>query len=494
MTVLAFRVQNFMGFVDSGWIDLPSICLLFGCNSSGKSALVKALRMLKQSLDSNAEQGPLVLSAEDGVDLGTYWDVVHTHDISADMKFSFRCALDPQALVDFRSAQRRREARLNDEPELPVHEAVAEIELGFGLPDINSRQIILRGIAIKVLWGTPDEYPLIFLTEREDAVYGWRFESDVLTEHLMPFVDPIWRYVTPDTNRSGFLPLLRDPGGEYSRDSEEFARIQNLLHEFQKSIAPFLDSVIYVGPLRNEPQRFYYVPASSAQGASSYGMSAIQKYLLFWGKPEWKAIEAEVNRCFQDLGLNISLVPTPLLSGRESHEPMFEIQITEDGQPHTKINVSDVGFGVSQILPVVLYLILPSDGGTVLVEQPELHLHPGASTALGDLFTRAANRGSRFLIETHSEHLLLRIRRRIAETTAGVLSSDDERSLTQDKVNVSFVERKLGQSLVTRIELGALGDLEQLPDKGFFSDDYREVSALTEAALRAKKAKVRSAL
>ena len=81
------------------------------------------------------------------------------------------------------------------------------------------------------------------------------------------------------------------------------------------------------------------------------------------------------------------------------------------------VNMKDVGFGVSQAFPVMVESLLAEPNSTVLVEQPELHLHPAAQAELGDLFLKSMDFGARFVIETHSENLLNRIRRRMAEAT-----------------------------------------------------------------------------
>jgi AAA15 family ATPase/GTPase len=90
MTVTAFRVQNFMGFEDSGWIELRPITLLFGRNSSGKSALIRALLLLRQSLDSSPDSGALLFVKDDGYDFGDYREIVRDHGIDSDISFWFR--------------------------------------------------------------------------------------------------------------------------------------------------------------------------------------------------------------------------------------------------------------------------------------------------------------------------------------------------------------------------------------------------------------------
>jgi predicted ATPase len=102
-------------------------------------------------------------------------------------------------------------------------------------------------------------------------------------------------------------------------------------------------------------------------------------------------------------------------------------------------------------------------------------LHPAAQTALADLFIEQSKRGAQYLIETHSEHLLLRIRRRVAE---GRIKAED--------VRIFAVEKWSGQTKVSRLMLGTNGHFINWP-KGFFDEGYEEAMALAKASARSKK-------
>ena len=86
--------------------------------------------------------------------------------------------------------------------------------------------------------------------------------------------------------------------------------------------------------------------------------------------------------------------------------------------PHTKfdINVSDSGFGISQVIPVIVECLYAPSDSTILIEQPEIHVHPKVQADLADLFIETSKTHT-VIVETHSEHILLRIQRRIAEGT-----------------------------------------------------------------------------
>ena len=114
-----------------------------------------------------------------------------------------------------------------------------------------------------------------------------------------------------------------------------------------------------------------------------------------------------------------------------------------------------------------------------MIEQPELHLHPRAQAELGDLFVATAQSGVFCRLETHSEHLLLRLQTQIAKTTAGqILKEQPRRALLPDQVSIYFANRKSGISTLARIEIGPYGDLLSTPEgfEDFFSDDALETA------------------
>ncbi|MBN1657449.1 MAG: AAA family ATPase [Anaerolineae bacterium] len=490
MTVLAFRVQNFMGFVDSGWIDLPSICLLFGRNSTGKSALIKALRMLQQSLESDPSREPLALSYEHGTDLGSYWDLVHGHRPYLDIELSFRCYIDPKRLEEFKPPTERFAARLLGEPVISENESRANLHLTFGLAEPMTRRLILRAIAISLPWESEagEEDRRVFYAEWQDEERGWWFDPDFLKD-----VDPIWEVVQNFHARKGFLPWLADVAQETPGQHKEFYVIRTLLLDFQEAITNFLSSIVYLGPTRSEPQRFYYVPAASVQSPGSRGASSVQTFLALLDQAEGDSIRDRVNKHLADLRLGLSLHPQRLLSGRGAHEPMFEVQLEETGQSDTRINVCDVGFGLSQVIPIVFESVFTElesvtvvEQPIIIIEQPELHLHPSAQAELGDLFITTAHSGVRFLIETHSEHVLLRVRRRVAETSAakagGKTTGDPE--ISADQVALYFIDRLFGESVTYPIQLDSKGDFARVPAgfRDFFADDVRDVVLLSKAS------------
>ena len=146
-----------------------------------------------------------------------------------------------------------------------------------------------------------------------------------------------------------------------------------------------------------------------------------------------------------------------------------------DRRSGTILSHRDVGIGVSQVLPV-LVSAYTNQNKIVAIEQPEIHLHPALQADLGDFFLQSAlgENQNRFLIETHSEHLLLRIMRRMRQTAAGELP-DGIPKIRPEDVMVLFVEPDGSRSIVREMPLNEHGDLVKAWPGGFFEEGLREV-------------------
>ncbi len=230
----------------------------------------------------------------------------------------------------------------------------------------------------------------------------------------------------------------------------------------------------YIGPLRKIPPRGYEVSLTKRDAAWSDGMAA------------WEALmtgpQSLVDSCSQWMSDADKLGTGYRLSRKQLQE--FDLSTPEPspiGRRRPRIvltdiaglahHAQDIGVGISQVLPVVV-AALDATASVVCIEQPELHVHPAVQVGLGDLLIDGAlNNGLSFLIETHSEHLILRLLRRIREAAdRDDAEANSERPLTPDALGVNYLSKEDGRITVTLLPVNDEGDFDKPWPRGFFEE------------------------
>jgi predicted ATPase len=255
-----------------------------------------------------------------------------------------------------------------------------------------------------------------------------------------------------------FIPLLKQ--GEKLEDLYKSMPAREHFLALGHIVEVELRKLFYLGPLREFPRRVYVTSGQAPQDVGTKGERAVDA-LWFSHRSQSKRIrqiEAEVRDWFEQFGVasNISLAPL----GSTNYYRVLVV----DPYTGVKANLADIGFGASQTLPIIIESFLAPPDSCLLIEQPEIHLHPKAQSILGDLFIKASQEYHRaFIIETHSEHILARIRRRIAE---GKIDSES--------VAIYYFEPSPKGSQIQRVTLNEKGQYESFPPGLFFEEDLTE--------------------
>ena len=255
-----------------------------------------------------------------------------------------------------------------------------------------------------------------------------------------------------------------------------------------------LSSFRYLGPLREPPPRNYEPPRSPDPSRWPSGLAAwdllsrdakLVEEASIWLSDEKRLDAGYGLRLFEYKELPIEspafvrIGSTPDIDDLDMLKEEV-VSLDTSGRlvltaPTLDVLPSDVGVGISQLVPVV-GLALDPETGMAAIEQPELHLHPRLQAEMGDLFIEKSREGKRlFLLETHSEHLLLRLLRRIRETGEGELPQGSSPCLTPDRIAVYYVETSDGLTKVQNLRVDETGEFIDRWPRGFFEERAKEL-------------------
>ncbi len=190
-------------------------------------------------------------------------------------------------------------------------------------------------------------------------------------------------------------------------------------------------------------------------------------------KKTTKPLEQIVAESLQRMGLIEGFKVNPISEQRQDYEVKLRTKGSKDW-----VDLPDVGFGISQVLPVLVQCFYAPSGSIILMEQPEIHLHPSAQSALADVVIDVINsrengkdRNIQLIIETHSEHFLRRLQRRIAEDI-----------VPQKKVSAYFANIAKTPASLEPLQIDIFGNIQNWPEN-FFGDEMGDITAQAKAAI-----------
>jgi predicted ATPase len=453
------RIQNFKAWRNTGDLRLAPLTIFFGTNSSGKSSIGQFLMMLKQtaaSPDRNRVLHPG--DANSLVDLGTFDDLLHQHDQKNDLKFGIEWK-QPGGLViedvlsqdKFRGETIRFSTTVGFENGKGIRAVCREFRYSFCGPSDSEFEAGMESKSDDI--GKYDLVTKGFVDKRK-KMRGW------------PLPHPSKFYGFPD---------------ETSLYYQNAETLNDLGFQFQS----LLQSLSYLGPLREEPRRHYAWAGETPENVGSRGEHWVSAFLAATDRkinPAYKkrglGFDALIATWLKELGLIHSFTIAPVAKGLREYRVRVKVTATS-----SEVSIPDVGFGVSQVLPVIVQSFYAPANSTVIIEQPELHLHPAVQQNLADLFVGAVqsrengkDRNVQFLIESHSEHFLRRLQRRIAEE-----------QISHEDVAVYFCEGTGSGNRAKPLEVDLYGNITNWP-KDFFGDQMTDIAVMQKEGIRRRRA------
>jgi hypothetical protein len=370
-------VEGFKSLRNPQDIEIRPLTVLAGVNSSGKSSVMQTLLLLKQTLDAPYDPGPLLL---DGPHVSaTNIEQLLSHDGS--------------------------------------HPGVGHFGIGFaisGRPDIYllfgkspSGDISLLGLTTEISFGTFTQH--ITLSENLSSVeLNSRLPGRVADDVARLFPREDSNGITWKVMRDRWALRTQVYPSETVDSSSITISVGPNLADYEREIG----RIIHLPALRGNPRRNYGTAAVEGQYPGTFNKYTAGIISAWQNRSEVE----QLTRLRNDL-VHLGLSWT--VEARKLNDASVELLVgrlprARRGGTRDLVNIADVGFGVSQTLPVIVALIAAGRGQMVFLEQPEIHLHPRAQAAFAELLVSAVARGARVVVETHSALLLRAIQTLVA--------------------------------------------------------------------------------
>lgn len=449
------KIKNFKGWQDTGQIKMAPITLFFGTNSSGKSSIGHFLMMLKQTVQSSDRKAVLYPGDKSSaVQLGSFQEMVFKRDIRK--KISFGYDWDLKKELEFKDALNKRKYAVS--------------HMGFDgkivLQEDGGQSLFMEKFHYTL--NTPDEEDLLIGMVKKKS--GKKNEYDVYSKNypLKRNAGRVWYPGTP-VRFYGFP----DEVVSYHQNAQ-FVQSLNLEHE------NLFKSIFYLGPLREKTDRLYSWSGITPESVGYSGESTIAAILAAKNRKinlGYKRLTYPIEQIVAKNLKNMDLIDEFKVRRISEQRQEYEVKVQTKGSKNW-VDLPDVGFGVSQVLPVLVQCFYAPANSIIIMEQPEIHLHPSAQAALADVMIdvihsreNGKDRNIQLIIETHSEHFLKRFQRRIAED-----------SIFADKISAYFAKVDRLPAKLEPLEIDIFGNIRNWP-KNFFGDEMGDVVRHAKAAM-----------
>lgn len=420
--IKSIKLKNFKVWKHTDSIKMAPVTLVLGTNSSGKSSLFQPFLLLKQTVSSADRTIHLNLGGDqvnDFVDVGGFINLLHKR--AKEQRIGIRIEFDNQ----------NSDAYTLFDAEYMRDSSFSPVVSSLSLADSQTTFRVIRR------------------DKGAFSIYSPQSKQPVAKS----------RSFSPERSIAFSAEAVAALGEEGSRVQDISLRIRR-----------YLEQIAYLGPLRTRPSRDYTwnkvrpgVLGDDGQN-TAYVLAAAAESK----KSQDEEIISEVSKWLNRMNLAEKIEVR-----HEGRSGRYRIDLVVDGE---EINLKDVGIGVSQVLPVLVIAYFAPENSTIILEEPEIHLHPLAQAELAELFVHVAKtRKVQFLVETHSEHIFRRMQT--------IISRDD---LNTDQCALYFIENSGSEAQLKKLEADEYGRVGNWP-KDFFGRAMEETRLQMKNAMEKRK-------
>lgn len=421
--ITSLSLENFKSFQKLDKLEIKPLTILLGRNSCGKSSIIQSLLLLKQTLD---DDGNADLNVE-----GKYLKFSNLTEISYG---------------------------------LPKDE-LANIQYKINVTKLKDSAEIFLEFRNKKQYGSYKPYLSTFIHKSSDKeVNLMEPNEDFFSKNLSSLIKDLknsnenkFNGINKfDIGFQNFIPKVITLQSNNKKKKFmfpiSFAYENLMVDELERDI----HKIKYLSPLRASPERVYIHYAKNASEITENGANcahvlwAKRSELIYFDKKRIKLIDA-VHKSIEILGL------AQKLSSEQINDMVYQIDLKLKNSKKA-VSLADVGFGYSQILPVILLGLINNNDNLILIEQPEIHLHPSSAGKLADLFLTFIKDRKRFIIETHSQELINKLRLRVIQNPE-----------LKNLINIVFIDQDDEGTHIKQFEIDENGMFPEWPN-GFLDE------------------------
>ncbi|MCP5062247.1 MAG: AAA family ATPase [Ignavibacteriae bacterium] len=414
MLLKKISFNNYKPFGSKQELELKPINLIIGKNSSGKSVLTRLPILLNRAFSRQANS-PIEFEFDDFSFGGSFKDLIYNKDLSKEIEIGIVIE-DDSNTIEYN-------VHIRDFAEQQGQQLITYFSL------IENDQTVIKG-------------EISLDSSKNISNYSCSFNNTSTVCEIK------FQGLFPETFAQE-KPFL----------------IEEKVAQLKKKIRVGISNYNFFAPFRREPKRYYSIKSGRPKSIGMRGENAADILGLGFGSLSRTTLVKDIGKWyFENFGWELDI--------EKVSDSLFSIVLFKPNSD-VKINIMDVGQGMGQVLPIILreFDELDKGNGYDIIEQPELHLHPAALGSLAQLFVNSwIKQKTRYIIETHSEVIVLRIRRLVAG-----------KHLKPSDVNIVFVdETDEGGSILKKIQLDEEGNVNFWPE-GIFSEDFDEALAIENA-------------